>query len=282
MANFTKFSIFLAVVAAITFSACTKGHPASGPVPEIKVERDFGLTVSWAEPDSETKTKVVLQKTKKKIIDWDTTFVIDAPKFTVSDVLKSKVEIKLIPVGKDGKEGIPTSFLVVGPSYLDTTIIVASDVIAGRTTIGNPSTNPCQGQTYVPATLLAESTVGDIKTSEYDASNSTDKVFKITVTSGTSNIVFLVSPTSNQETSAPNRFKSSYAEFISGSNNYNCLTAGGFSMENDTTLKYDANGISFRSFVICDHINNACSARTIRVKRHKDMGVAVEKCNTCN
>lgn len=282
MASFAKFSIFLALVAAITFSSCKKNHPVSGPIPEIKVERDFGLTVSWAESDGEAKTKVVLQKTKKKIADWDTTFVIDAPRFTVSDVLKSKVEVKLIPIGKDGKEGMATSFLVVGPSFLDTTIIVASDVIAGRATVGNPLTNPCQGQTYVPATLLAESTVGDIKTSEYDASNSIDKVFKVTVTSGTSNIIFLVSPTSNQETSAPNRFKSSYAEFISGSNNYNCLTAGGFSMENDTTLKYDANGILFRTFVKCDHINNACSARTIRVKRHKDMGVTVEKCTTCN
>lgn len=282
MASFAKFSIFLALIAATSFLSCKKSDAVPPRVPEIKVGRDFGLSVSWAESDGEAKTKVILQKTKKKIVDWDTTFIIDAPSFTIPDVFKSKVEVRLIPVGKDGKEGPATSFLIAGPAYLDTTIIVASDVIAGRTTVGDPAENPCQGQTYVAATLLAETTIGDIKTSEYDASNSVDRVFKVTVTRGSTNVVFLVSPTSDQETSSPNRFKSSYAEFISGSNNYTCLTAGGFNMENDTTLKYDANGLLFRTYVKCDHLNNSCSSRVIRIKRHKDIGVAVEKCTTCN
>lgn len=268
MTKFSKFSLLTGLFWAIVLFACQK--PAPGPVPEIQIGRNYDLDIKWKVPEQGAQTKVYLEKRKNGGILSLDTLLLDAPNLSVDNFGRlDGVSIKMLSVGKDGKESMPTAFFLSPPR--DSGIIIGADIIAGRTSVGNLSS--CDpSATYTTVNPVASEVDGlGIKTTRYDLDTTLGIVYKVSVNTGTSTIVYVLSPENNSS--------------MAYSTNYTCLTGSGFSIiESDTTLLYSSGSISFRTRPSCARLptDPTCLFRLLRIIYPQSWTVTVEKCNNCN
>ena len=267
MTNFSKFSLLVGLFWAMVLSSCQQ--PAPGPVPEIQIDRNYDLNIKWDVPDTSFQTKVYLEKRKNGGILSSDTLLLDAPTLSVDNFgLLDGVAIKMLSVGKDGMESMSTAFSLSPPK--DTGIIIGADVIAGRSSVGNQ--NPCGStSTYSTVTPTDSEENGDEKTTRYDLFDPLNTVYKASVNTGASTVVYLISYENNSQ--------------MVYCTNYSCLTGSGFSIiESDTTLLYSSGSTSFKTRPFCAKTSPTapCLYRILQIVCHKNWTVTLEKCNNCN
>lgn len=267
MANFSKFSLFIGLFWTIVLFACQKPEP--GPVPEIQIGRNYDLSITWKVPDTSFQTKVYLEKRKDGGIASLDTLLLGAPTLFIDNFgILDGVAIKMLSVAKDGKESMPTAFSLSPPK--DTGIIITADVIAGYT--GGGSIGPCSpGATYTTLTPVASTVDGGEKTTRYDLNDGLDVVYKVSVNTGTSTVVYMLSPDDSSH--------------MAHSTTLTCLTGSGFSLiDSNKTLLYTNGSISFKTQSSCARLptDPTCLFRILRIIYPEAWTITVEKCNNCN
>ena len=267
MSKFAKFSLFIGLFWASVLFSCQQRAP--GPAPEIKIGRNYDLALKWEVPDTSYQTKVFLEKRQNGGIHSSDTLMLGTPTLSIDNFGRlDGVSVKMLTVGKDGQESMPTEFSLAPPK--DTGIIITVDIVAFSGSLGN--SNPCASTaTYSTIDPTASETNAGTTTTRYDLHGGTGSIYKVSMNTGTTTIVYLLSPKDNGSTAY--------------STNYSCLTGSGFSIvENDTTLLYSNGGISFRTRPSCARLSTdpACLFKIVRIIYPQSWTVTVERCTNCN